>query len=79
MDDSTEEYPFFPARVAIIAHDYSPTVFEEVEKLPRYKGKAAIPGDHVTRKAKVKRFPDTARCFIEFWKWKDDYPERVFH
>ncbi|MEM2145504.1 MAG: hypothetical protein QW279_09085 [Candidatus Jordarchaeaceae archaeon] len=76
---SSEEFPYFPAQAAIIARDYSSTVFEEVEKLQRVEGKAYIPGVHVTWGARGKRFPVSSKCFIELWKWKQDYPERVFH
>lgn len=75
----SEEFPYFPAQAAIIARDYSSTVFEEVEKLQRVDGKAYIPGVHVTWGARGKRFPVSSKCFIELWKWKQDYPERVFH
>ncbi|MFW9991716.1 MAG: hypothetical protein ACFFD4_06625 [Candidatus Odinarchaeota archaeon] len=77
-DESTEEFPFFPSRGVVIARDFSPTVFEGLEKIQRFGGKAALSGDHVTRRAKLKAAPDVARCFIELWKWKEDYPERVF-
>jgi hypothetical protein len=76
---TSEEFPYFPAQAAIIARDYSPTVFEEMEKLQRVEGKACVPGDHVTWGARGKRFPDSSKCFIELWRWKQDYPERVFH
>ncbi|MFX0094038.1 MAG: hypothetical protein ACFFBD_20030 [Candidatus Hodarchaeota archaeon] len=78
-DDTTEEYPYFPARAVVVARDYSPTVFEEVEKLTRHKGKAVITGDHITWRARIGSFPDAGKCFIELWKWKEDYPERMFH
>ncbi|WXG42089.1 MAG: hypothetical protein WED07_15220 [Candidatus Freyarchaeum deiterrae] len=77
-DRAAEEFPYFPARAAVVARDYSPTVFEEMEKLLRVEGKACIAGDQITRQARGKYFPDSSKCFIELWKWKEGYPERVF-
>ncbi|MFX1250578.1 MAG: hypothetical protein ACFFCZ_03100 [Promethearchaeota archaeon] len=70
-----EEFPYFPAKAAVIARDYSPTVQEEIDKLPKHKTKTAIPGTHIAPDA---RMTASAKCFIELWKWRDDkYPELV--
>ncbi|MFX0063535.1 MAG: hypothetical protein ACFFC7_15280 [Candidatus Hermodarchaeota archaeon] len=70
-----EEFPYFPAKAAIIARDYSPTVQEEIDKLPKHKTKTAIPGTHIAFDASM---VSSAKCFIELWKWHDDkYPELV--
>jgi hypothetical protein len=77
-ESASDEFLYFPARAAVIARDYSPTVFEEMIKLQRCEGKACISGDHITRQAKGKRFPESAKCFVELWKWREGYPQRVF-
>ncbi|MFX0092661.1 MAG: hypothetical protein ACFFBD_12935 [Candidatus Hodarchaeota archaeon] len=70
-----DEFPYFPAKAAVVARDYSPTVKEEMNKLPKHKNKLAIPGIHIAPDA---RMTASAKCFIELWKWHDDkYPELV--
>ncbi len=73
-------FPYFPAKAIVIARDFSPTVFDEIKKLPKYGGKAGIPGTHIAPDAGMKRSPNSTKCFIELWKWQDNnkYPERVF-
>ena len=77
--EDTDIFPYFPAKAVIIAQDYSPTVFEELESLPKFKGKTNIPGTHVSPDAAMKGTPKAVKCFIELWKWYDTtYPERIF-
>ncbi|MFW9993696.1 MAG: hypothetical protein ACFFD4_16740 [Candidatus Odinarchaeota archaeon] len=75
-----EIYPYFPARAVVIAHDYSPTVFEQLRDLHRHKKKACIPGTHIAPDAAMHGSPAAVKCFVELWKWYDDrYPERIFN
>ena len=72
-------FPFFPARAAVVARDFSPTVFEELEKLEKTKGKTFVAPSYAPRPFRHKRSPILLKCLIELWKWNDDkYPERVF-
>ena len=69
---SDDVFPYFPSKGIIIAKDYSPTVFDEVTKLPKYGGKSGIPGTHISPDAGMKGDPNSMKCFIELWKWQDD-------
>lgn len=72
-------FRYFPAKAIVIARDFSPTVFDEIEKLPKYGGKAGIPGTHISPDAGMKGAPNSMKCFVELWKWQDNkYPERIF-
>lgn len=74
-----EIFPYFPAKAVIIARDYSPTVFEALDKFQKRGGKTFIAGSHIAASTHVKFSPDTSKCFVELWKWYDDaYPERVY-
>ena len=77
--ENADEFPYFPAMAVIIANDFSPTVYEELKILPKFKGKANIPGTHVSPDAAMRGTPKSVKCFIELWKWHDNaYPERIF-
>ncbi len=72
-------FPFFPSRAAIVARDFSPTVFEELEKLEKIKGKTFVAPSYAPRPFRHKRAPMLMKCLIELWKWHDSkYPERIF-
>lgn len=74
-----EMFSYFPRKSVIIARDYSPTVFEELENLKRHSNKAFIPATHILATAGAHSAPDDMKCYVELWKWKDDsYPERIF-
>ena len=72
-------FPYFPAKAVIIARDYSPTVFDEIDKLPKFGGKMGIPGTHISPDAGMIGAPREMKCFIELWQWSDSdtYPTRI--
>ena len=71
-------FPYFPSKAVIIARDFSPTIFDELQALPKFNGKIGIPGTHIAPDAGLKGTPASMKCFIELWKWYDDkYPERI--
>ena len=75
-----DQFPYFPAKAIVIARDFSPTLFDEIDKLPKYGSKTGIPGTHISPDAGMKGAPDSMKCFIELWKWFDDkYPERILN
>jgi hypothetical protein len=79
-NDNENEFPYFPSKAIVIARDYSPTLMDELEKLPRFSNKAAIPGTHISPDAGMMGAPSAMKCFIEVWKWNDSgYPERIFN
>lgn len=74
-----EIFGYFPRKAVIIARNYSPTVFEELDNLKRHSTKAFIPATHILPTAGAHSAPDDMKCYVELWKWKDDsYPERIF-
>ena len=77
MEDDV--FPYFPAKAIIIAKDYSPTVFDEIENLPKFSGKMGIPGTHISPDAGMKGAPAVMKCFVELWKWFDNgkYPVQI--
>jgi len=78
-EDMDGVFPYFPSRAIVVARDFSPTVFEGLEKFDRIDDKACIHSDHLSFTFGSKIAPKATKCFIELWKWHDDkYPERVF-
>lgn len=73
-------FPYFPSKAVVIARDYSPTLFDDIEKLPKFGGKTGIAGTHISPDAGMMGAPASMKCFIELWKWNDDkYPERILN
>ena len=74
-----DQFPYYPSKAVIVAHDFSSTVFENLNDLPKYNNKHNIPGTHISPDAGMKGAPKTMKCFIEMWKWNENsYPERIF-
>ena len=75
-DTQEEGFRFFPSRVAIIAFDFSPTIKEILEKLPKDNSGVYIGATHVIPTANFSAAPKILKCYIEFWLWHNDkYPE----
>lgn len=71
-------FPFFPAKAVVIARDFSPTVIEEINKLPKFGKKIGIPGTHISPDAGMPGAPASMKCFIELWQWNDSkYPDLI--
>lgn len=71
-------FPYFPSKAVIIARDFSPTVFDEIDKLSTFGGKIGIAGTHISPDAGMMGAPKEMKCFIELWQWFDDkYPVRI--
>ena len=73
-------FPYFPSKAIVIARDFSPTLFEEISKFPKFSGKTGIAGTHISPDAGMVGAPASMKCFIELWKWDDNkYPERILN
>ena len=73
-------FPYFPSKAIVVARDFSPTLFDEITKFPKFGGKTGVAGTHISPDAGMVGAPSSMKCFIELWKWNDDkYPERILN
>lgn len=81
FSSNTQEdgFRFFPSRAAIVAYDFSPTVIEILEKLPKENNRSYIGATHIIPTASFSAAPQVTKCYIELWKWHNGkYPE-LYH
>ncbi len=75
-------FDYFPSKVIILARNFSPLVserLEEITKKEKRRKKHYIQSNHLTKHAKFKSIGSSIfNCYIELWKWKEPYPERIF-
>jgi hypothetical protein len=70
--------PYYPRRAVVIARDYTPQVFEYLEKLPTKNGDTYIDGSHVFAGLKLRGTSHNTECFVDVWKWHDEgEPEKL--
>ncbi|MHA1268911.1 MAG: hypothetical protein ACTSPY_03920 [Candidatus Helarchaeota archaeon] len=80
IDESSEVFPYFPKMIVIVGRDFSDTVDDLTEKLYRVKNKKHfIQSKYLNLKVlgplgKLEIF----NAWVEYWKWKEPYPERIF-
>ncbi|MHA1751515.1 MAG: hypothetical protein ACTSYZ_04020 [Candidatus Helarchaeota archaeon] len=81
IDEKDEEiFPYFPKMIVIVGREFSDTVFDLTDKLYRVKNKKHfIQSKNLNLKllgpiGKLEIF----NAWVEYWKWKEPYPERIF-
>ena len=73
-------FPYFPSKAIVVARDFSPTVIDEIKKLPKFGGKTGIAGTHISPDAGMPGAPASMKCFVELWQWHDDkYPTLILN
>jgi hypothetical protein len=71
-------FPYFPKMAVIVGRDFSETVDDLNDRL--YKAKGArhyIQSKHLTVGPVIDKL-DIFNCWVEYWRWKEPYPERIF-
>jgi len=71
-------FPYVPKMAVIVGRDFSNTVYDLTEKLYRTKNEK-----HFIQSKYLKIVPpiskmDIFNCWVEYWKWQEPYPERIF-
>lgn len=71
-------FPYFPKMAAIVGRDFSETVGDLNERLYKLKGERHfIQSKYLVVGPPIGRM-DIFNCWVEYWKWKEPYPERIF-
>ncbi|MDD1778533.1 MAG: hypothetical protein LUQ65_10230 [Candidatus Helarchaeota archaeon] len=71
-------FPFFPKMAVIIGRDFSETVADLNDRLYKLKGdRHSIQSKYLNIAPPLAKM-DIFNCWVEYWKWKEPYPERIF-
>lgn len=71
-------FPFFPKMAVIVGRDFSSTVYDLSDKLYKNKNeKHFIQSKHLMIAPPIHKM-DIFNCWVEYWKWQEPYPERIF-
>ncbi len=73
-------FPYFPKMVVICGRDFSDTVYDLTDELYKVKNNKHY---FLSKYLNIKLISqlgilDTLNAWVEYWKWKEPYPERVF-
>jgi len=73
-------FPYFPKMVVICGRDFSDTVYDLTNELYKVKNNKHY---FLSKYLNIKLISqlgilDTINAWVEYWKWKEPYPERIF-
>ncbi|MFX0051102.1 MAG: hypothetical protein ACFE8U_07385 [Candidatus Hermodarchaeota archaeon] len=70
---------YFPSLAVVVAQSYSPTVPRIIDSLQKKNGKHILVPEAAPRIAKmIKQPPKSHQCYVQLWKWDQQYPDLVY-